>query len=725
MAQTRLELIRKQRLKKLQKLRKLGIDPYPAKFDKKHTCGEVGKKLGKRVKTAGRVMAIRGHGKIVFFDLMDSSGRIQVWFQENNLGKEKFEILKCIDTGDFVGVEGKVVKTKAGEISIDVQDFQFLSKALRPLPDKWQGLKDIEERYRKRYLDLLLNSNVKDVFLKRAEIYKAIREFLDEKGFIEVQTPILQTQYGGANASPFVTKINAWNMMMYLRIAYELHLKRLLVGGFEKVYALGSCFRNEGADKTHNPEFAMMEVQMAYRDYDDAMKLTEELWEYVAKKVLKTTKIKFQGKEIELKAPWKRLTIKQALKKFAKIDVDSLSDKELLALAKKHKIECKPVRGELIISLFERLCEDKLIQPVHIIDHPKESCPLSRPHRKDKDLIERVEPFVNGWEVGNCYSELIDPHLQEKLFKEQVKKRREGDEEAHPMDEDYIQALEHALPPNVGMGFGIDRMIMLLTGSESIKDVILFPVMKEKAGNKKSPPIIKDMSRGKIKLNEIYQISEEVSKRFPGIHVGCAIIEGVEVKKEDENLEKFKKKALSKFKDLTTKDISKISTIGAYRGLFRDFGVDWHSRRPSVDALLRRIALKKGLYKVNTLVDAYNLAVIESKIALGAFDKDKFILPIELRFAEENEEIVLLGEKRPTRIRQGELVYTDQVRVITLDMNYRDCDATKISKGTKNILLFADGAPGINITEVKKGLELGCKLITRFCGGKVVRKEII
>ncbi len=485
------------RLQKLNLIREAKVNPFAYGYDRTHTAadalalGKKGKlrdvekiiksKAKKTMKLCGRVMTSRVHGKLSFANLMDVSGQIQICFMHDLMGKDDYKFaIKKVDMADFVGVEGELFETRHGEITLLVYKLELLSKALRPLPEKWHGLKDDELRYRKRYLDLIMNPEVKEIFVKRAKIYKAIREFLDEKGFMEVHTPILQTQYGGANARPFVTNINAWDMPMYLRIAYELHLKRLMVGGFEKVYDLSSCFRNEGVDQTHNPEFAMMELQWAYADYNNMMEITEQLFEYVAKKVFGSTVIDYRGTKIDVKAPWKRLTVKAGLKKYAKIDVDKLTDKQLLAAAKKNKIEIKgnPVRGDLISLLFEELCEDKLIQPTHVIDHPIESCPLSKPHRKDPTLIERVEPYINGWEFGNGYSELTDPVMQRKHFEEQVEKGRGGDEESHPMDEDFVEALEHGLPPNAGMGIGIERMIMLLTAQEGIRDILLFPTMK-------------------------------------------------------------------------------------------------------------------------------------------------------------------------------------------------------------------------------------------------------
>ncbi len=477
------------RLRKFEELKSAGINPFPYTFDQTHHATQLlakyatlknEEKKSDVISVAGRIRLKRVMGKASFFTLQDQSGKIQAYLSLNDLG-EKYDLLtKNLDLGDMIGVKGTIFRTRMGELTIHATEVTFLAKSFHEMPEKFHGLKDEEIRYRQRYLDLIVNPEVKEVFIKRAKIYKAIREFLDQKGFLEIRTPTLQTEYGGANARPFVTKINAWDMKMYLRIAYELHLKRLIVGGFEKIYDLNSCFRNEDADRTHNPEFAMMEIQWAYADYNDAMKLTEELWEYVAKQVNGTTIIECGDRKIDLKAPWKRLSMKEGLKQLAKIDVDKLSDKQLLEQIRKHDIEYEGDmnRGLMIFRLFEELCEKELIQPTHVIDHPKESCPLAKPHRKDPALIERVEPFINAWEVGNCYSELTDPFLQRTLLEEQAAKGRGGDDEAHPMDEDFVRALEYGLPPNTGIGIGIDRMVMLLTGQDSIRDVLLFPTMK-------------------------------------------------------------------------------------------------------------------------------------------------------------------------------------------------------------------------------------------------------
>ncbi len=476
-----------ERKKKLHKLREQNINPYPhvfrpttsaEKIKKKHLGLEAQKITSDKVVVAGRIKLFRKMGKASFLQVQDASGTIQLFVAKDNV--TEYDLLDQLDLGDIVGCSGLVMTTKTGEISVRAESIELLAKSIRPLPEKFHGLKDKEARYRKRYLDFIVNPHVKETFEKRALVFKAIRSFLDERGFIEVQTPILQPMYGGGIAKPFKTKINAWDMDMYLRIAYEIYLKKLLVGGFEKIYDLSYCFRNEGSDRTHNPEFSMMEIQWAYADYEDAMRLTEDLWEHVAKLLHGTTKISFQGEEIDLKAPWRRLRVVDALKEYAQIDTEKLSDDELYSIMKKNGIKYSGDinRGIAISLLFEELCEQHLIQPTHIIDHPVEICPLAKAHRDDSRFAERLEPFIYGWEVGNCYTELNDPELQRKHFEEQVRQQQAGDEEAHPMDEDYIEALEHGLPPNCGIGVGVDRMIMLLTNSASIRDVILFPTMR-------------------------------------------------------------------------------------------------------------------------------------------------------------------------------------------------------------------------------------------------------
>jgi lysyl-tRNA synthetase class 2 len=480
--------LRKVRVEKKEKILKMGINPYPARVKKDQTILQAREMMGKEVAVVGRVRAIRGHGAIHFFDLEDESSKIQVLFKKDVLTENLMELLSLLDIGDFLAVQGEVMTTQAGEISVLDKDFQIIAKALRPLPSDWYGLKDVEERYRKRYLDMIVNEEVKNTFISRSKIVKAVRTFLDERNFVEVETPTLQPLYGGASARPFITHHNALDVDLYLKISDELYLKRLIVGGIEKVYEIDKDFRNEGIDRTHTPEFTMMECYWAYADYQDMMKLTEELYAYVAQEVLGTTKVKFGEHEIDFKPPWNRLTMKEALIKYANIDVDKLSDEELKDLLKKHKLveENKPTltgvaagfnRGIAIATLFE-IVEPYLIQPTFIYDFPKETTALCKQKEDDPALIERFEPYVAGFEIGNAYSELNNPQVQKQFFEEQVKAAKSGDEEAQPMDTAYLEAMEYGMPPTGGLGLGIDRMVMLLTNNPNIRDVIIFPTLR-------------------------------------------------------------------------------------------------------------------------------------------------------------------------------------------------------------------------------------------------------
>lgn len=483
----RLDEIKKERLKKIEELRKLGINPYPYSYAKKNNCEEIIKKFSKikageetkiNVNLAGRIINLRQLGKIAFANLQDDSGRLQIVLREDIL-KNKFDFFKkYIDTGDFLGIEGRVIKTKTGELSVLANKFEILSKAILPLPEKWHGLKNLEERYRMRYVDLIVNRETKKIFVTRTKIINAIREFLNSEGFIEVETPSLQLVYGGAEARPFITELHDLHMKVYLSISPELYLKRLLVGDFEKVYTICKNFRNEGIDRTHNPEFTMLECYQAYADYNDMTKLYEEIWSYVLDKLEKGKEIEYQGQKINFKR-WQRVTMYEGLKKYAQIDVKKTSTKELLEKAKALVLDVdeKTPRGLIIAELAKKLVEPKLIQPTHFVDHPKETTPLCKLKRDDPELIERNEPFIAGMEVGNIYSELNDPELQRKYFEEQAEfLKKKG--LAHPYDKDFLNALSYGMPPAGGLGLGIDRMVMILTNQHSIQDVILFPFMK-------------------------------------------------------------------------------------------------------------------------------------------------------------------------------------------------------------------------------------------------------
>ena len=479
--------ITNERIRKIKELRKQGINPYPTKFDKKNSCDECSKsKISANVKTAGRLMTKRDLGKIAFANLQDNSGKIQIVFQDKKTPENAFDFFKkFIDSGDFVGVEGKIFKTKTNQISILVKKITLLTKSILPLPEKYQGLKDKEERYRKRYIDLVINPEVKKVFLKRQNIIESMREFLVSKKYVEVDTPVLQPIYGGTSARPFESELHALKIKVYMRISNELYLKRLIAGGYEKIFEFSKDFRNEGIDATHNPEFTLMETMCAYADYKENMNFVEEMFEYVVKNVCGKTRINYQGKEIDFKRPWKRMSMLESIKKIAKLDVEKFSDEKLKKKLKELKIEI-PVfkRGIAIEELFGALVEGKLIQPTIIYDFPFETCGLAKPKQDNPKYAERFEPYVNGWELGNIYSELNDPDVLEKYWKEQEKNLKK-DKEAQRLDYDFLNMLKIGMPPTSGVGIGVDRLVMLLTNQTSIKDVILFPFMKPEGKNEK------------------------------------------------------------------------------------------------------------------------------------------------------------------------------------------------------------------------------------------------
>lgn len=483
-----LNQLMKIRREKLLELQQEGKDPFEiTKFERTNTAEEIKADYnnfeGKDVILAGRIIAKRIMGKASFCTIQDSDEKIQSYVSINDLGEESYMDFKTFDIGDIIGITGFVFKTRTEEISVHAKQVTLLSKSLRPLPEKFHGLKDPDLRYRQRYTDLIVNPEVKQSFILRSKIISNIRKILEEKGFLEVETPILNTISGGATARPFITHHNALDIDMYLRIALELNLKRLIVGGFDKVYEIGRVFRNEGMDIRHNPEFTMLELYAAYEDYNDMMDITEEIFSRTAQNVLGTTKIIYQGQEIDLTPGWKRITMIDSIKKVTGIDFGIVdTDEEAVELAKQNNIqipdETKRTRGDVISLFFDEYVEKTLIQPTFIYDYPVEISPLAKKSVKDKRMTERFEVFIGGREYGNAFSELNDPIDQYERFKKQVEAREAGDDEAGMMDEDYINALEIGLPPTGGLGIGIDRLIMLLTDSTSIRDALLFPTMK-------------------------------------------------------------------------------------------------------------------------------------------------------------------------------------------------------------------------------------------------------
>ena len=479
------ELI-KIRIDKLKHLKSIGKDPFQIeKVYVTHYSRQIKDEFeqleGSGVTVAGRIMAKRGHGKTSFINIQDSCGQIQSYVRQDRIGKEDYELFTTYDIGDILEVRGEVFRTKKGEISVRADKIRLLTKSIQILPEKWHGLKDHDLRYRQRYTDLIVNPEVKETFVVRSKIIKAIREYLDNKGYLEVETPILGTIAGGANARPFVTHHNTLDIDMYLRIANELFLKRLIIGGVDKVYEMGRMFRNEGMSIKHNPEFTSIELYRAYADYNDMMEITENIIAYAAEKALGTTKINYQGQNLDLTPPWDRMTMIDACKKYADVDFNHIkSDDEAIEIGKDLGIEIKPEmkRGHIISEVFEKYVEKHLVQPIFITQYPVEVSPLAKRNPDNPELTNRFEAFINTWEVANAFSELNDPLDQRKRFMEQLAQREAGDEEAHMLDEDFLNALEVGLPPTGGLGIGVDRVIMLLTDSPSIRDVLLFPTMK-------------------------------------------------------------------------------------------------------------------------------------------------------------------------------------------------------------------------------------------------------
>ncbi|MGG4096699.1 MULTISPECIES: lysine--tRNA ligase [Paenibacillus] len=482
------------RRNKLDELRKLGIDPFGGKYEREHHAGDILKQYDElskeeleekqvEVNLAGRIMAKRGMGKASFAHIQDLSGRIQIYVRQDSIPEAQYEAFSILDLGDIIGVKGVLFKTKTGETTIKVKELEVLSKSLYPLPEKFHGLKDVELRYRQRYVDLIINPDVQKTFIARSRIIQSMRRYLDSQGYLEVETPTLHSIAGGAAARPFITHHNALDMELYMRIAIELHLKRLIVGGLEKVYEIGRVYRNEGISTRHNPEFTMIELYEAYADYKDIMALTENMIAHIAQEVLGTQVISYQGHEVDLTPQWRRVSMVDAVKEVVGVDFSvDMSNEEAHRLAKEHKVPVEPhmTFGHILNAFFEQFVEETLIQPTFVTGHPVEISPLAKKNDVDPRFTDRFELFIVAREHANAFSELNDPIDQRQRFEAQMKEKEQGNDEAHEMDEDFLRALEYGMPPTGGLGIGIDRLIMLLTNSPSIRDVLLFPHMRNK-----------------------------------------------------------------------------------------------------------------------------------------------------------------------------------------------------------------------------------------------------
>ncbi|MGG3456843.1 lysine--tRNA ligase [Paenibacillus rhizolycopersici] len=477
---------------KLDELRGLGIDPFGKKYERTHMAGDILRQYDElskedleeknvEVSIAGRIVAKRGMGKASFAHLQDLSGKIQIYVRQDSVPEVKYEAFSILDLGDIVGVTGEVFKTKTGETTIKVKDLEVLSKSLYPLPDKYHGLKDVELRYRQRYVDLIVNPEVQQTFIKRSRIIQSMRRYLDSLGYLEVETPTLHSIAGGAAARPFITHHNALDMQLYMRIAIELHLKRLIVGGMEKVYEIGRVYRNEGISTRHNPEFTMIELYEAYADYQDIMALTENMIAHIAQEVLGTQVVNYQGHEVNLAPQWRRVSMVDAVKEVTGVDFGvQMSNEEAHRLAKEHKVPVEPhmTFGHILNAFFEQFVEETLIQPTFVYGHPVEISPLAKKNEKDPRFTDRFELFIVAREHANAFTELNDPIDQRQRFEAQLLEREHGNDEAHEMDDDFIRSLEYGMPPTGGLGIGVDRLVMLLTDSASIRDVLLFPHMR-------------------------------------------------------------------------------------------------------------------------------------------------------------------------------------------------------------------------------------------------------
>jgi len=715
-SQLPLEQLREIRIDKLKKLRELGIDPYPSKSTiKRISCKKSReRKIGENVEIAGRITGLRDFGKLCFLDITDESGSIQISVKSENLKKSDVEVYKLFDIGDFIEASGKLFKTKSGEVTVEVFEIKLLSKSVRPFPSKHFGIQDEEERYRQRYVDLAMNSELKDLFRKKALFWNTIREFLRNEGFLEVETPVLENATGGADATPFVTHHQALDIDVYLRISMgELWQKRLMVAGFEKTFEIGRQFRNEGLSREHLQDYTQMEFYWAYANYEDSMALVEKMYKEVAKKTFGTLKFKIGEHNVNFDKKWERLDYVDTVKKGTGIDITKSTEDDLKKKLKELTVKFSESdkKGRLIDLLWKTVRKE-ISGPAFLVGHPVEVSPLAKRIPGREGYTERYQIILAGSEMGNGYSELNDPIDQAERFEKQQKMRDEGDDEAQMHDEDFVRALEYGMPPVTG--FGVSERLFSFLADKSVRECVLFPLLKPEGFVKQNTKI----SHGSLENDDKYSISSAVKSDFPGILYAYTIVKDVDIAKSNPELEALKKKVTTDFEDMKLEDIDSISPISSYRELFTATGTDLHSKRPSPDALLRRIVQGKGLYNVNTAVDAYNLAVLETSVGLGGFDFDKIAEPVTLRYSQAGEKMRLLGDDKVTTLRDKQIVYSDANQPITVDMNYRDIDETKITLKTKNIILFADGAPGISENEVVEALEKGMDYIKNFCGGK-------
>jgi len=747
--------IRQQRLEKVERLRKMGINPYPARSNRSNTNQEIVRSFkkysGKKVTVVGRVMSIREHGSLRFIGLQDYSGAIQLIIRKDALSAldKKRQVfgwkeLKLIDVGDFVQAEGIVLKSKTDEISVEVSELKLLTKAIRPLPEKWEGIKDKETMFRRRYLDLVMNPKRKDMFTRKSHFWDVNREFMHKHGFIELETPILEHVTGGADASPFITHHNALDQDFYLRISTELYLKRLVGGGYEKIYTLGPNFRNEGIDDEHLQEYNQIEWYWAYADFRDNMELVKEMFRYIAKKVYGKTIFTRGKKTFDLSKPWEEIDYVKIIKERFGIDIFKSSQDAMVKILRENSIVLDKGsinRIRLTDNLWKIIRKD-ISGPAFLINEPKFVSPLAKSSPDDEKITERFHIILGGSELGNGYTELNDPIDQFDRFKEQQAARDEGDDEAQMMDIDYVEMLEYGMPPTSGYAHS-ERLFWFLE-NVTAREGTLFPQTRYyldentkeiygidqpiKVNSLVTNKFTKKISsiRGHIisskfdKIDPKYvKIDKKLAKKYYNINLGVAIIKGISVKKEKELLEMLKKKVINGIKNnLSAQEIDDIPQIESYFRMYVEMGVDTRSRKSSPEALLRRIVDGKNLYNVNTCVDAYNLAVVLTQISSGAFDLAKVKLPVVLREARKGESIEIIGSEEK-KLKPGEVCYFDKKGPYNMDFNYRDAERTKVTEDTRDIVINIDGVYDITKEQIADALKLNVELITQFCGGTV------
>jgi lysyl-tRNA synthetase class 2 len=751
------------RLGKVEKLKSLGIDPYPAKSYKNTDIKDIVENYSqyedKTVVIAGRLMSWREHGHLVFGNIEDATAKIQLYIKDDellNTDKSKqilgFSDLNLLDVGDIIEVEGYVTKTQRGEISVTPKSLRMLTKTIRPLPNSWQGFKDIEERFRRRYVDMAINKEVRDRFARRSKFWEGHREFFKKEGFYEINIPILEHIPGGGDAVPFLTHMNAIDEDFYLRISHELPLKRLIGGGYDKVYDIGARFRNEGLSDEHLPEHVAMEFYWAYADWKDGMKFVQNLINFVINYVYgESKKFNIRGFEIDFSKEWDIIDFNEVMKaRFGIKDIYTVTLPEVIELLKKNNLEVdKSINIARGVDKLWKQIRKTIGGPAFLVNHPKYLSPLQKSSTENPNMVERFQPIIAGSEAGNGWSEVNDPVDQYQRFVEQQNLRDSGDEEAQWLDIDYVEMLEYGMAPTFGYGHS-ERLFWFLedvTAKEGVpfpqlkfhipdiareiyKEVDFDEILNHRRSSKESgdfEALYQKINLEKLSELSIVEIDKEVCEKFNGIKTGFVVIEDIKVEKEVELLTEFKNhintKVKEKYKSQT--EVKNSERLQSFREIYKGFGVDPNSRLNSSEALIRRIASGKGLYNINNIVDTYNVTSAEFEVPMAAYDLDQVKGNITLRFAKEGEEIHKIGDEEATKIEEGELIYADDAGVVCLDYNYRDSDRTKVTNKTRNIILFVDGSEKLTENEIREILEIAANRVIKFAGGKVKGYKIV